>query len=702
MSTKAKPAAKAKSTTGTSTSIRRPNNVKPIVATLDLDDDSICESIDEVSSSESSDREVTMSSTASTSVKEQKRVITRRDSASLQPIPPQPTTATQLNLQTFKETTPPSKVESQSVELWTEKYAPTVYAKLALHKRKYDDVRDWFTRVFSGTMRQRVLVMTGPAGSCKTATLSVLSRELGFDIIEWTNSLSPVYTSDEPYESVYSRFAAFLADASRFGSAVIVEDSKNGDGEVVYKINAAQLRDRKRILLIEDIPSSLIMSTSDTRTRYIEAISAYIYASLKGNRTPPPLVFVLSEADQFDEFSAQQAYSAETILGREIMADPLVTKIQFNPVNKTLMARVLKDTATAEGLFQTEQKAGSGGVKTVIASLLELGDVRCAITALQTWSITGGITVPAMRESNLQLFHAVGKVVYNKVWKDDNKDSETESPLDTLLQSIAPTKLVDGVFENYPPSCIEVDNLELCSDALSLADVMLAMSNIGSSNVLKSLRWQSDYGNGNTNSDMLINRSSMRAELAMRGVLAGLPATVTRFPFSSKDFVSRNRSFSEVSKGSDRKRAWSSFSSGGNTGGRSSLCMALGYSVYKRQRDVQTGVLRYQTTQRKSSASNGISALVEDADTFMQHTAFWEALIRKDEGPRKIGGFYSANGATGLGDDADDEQPNMNTATFYNGNKHSNKEFEYESIFGRLVFSSGDNEVDEDIEEDSD
>lgn len=36
---------------------------------------------------------------------------------------------------------------------------------------------------------QRILVLTGPAGSAKTATVRVLSKEMDFDILEYKSGL---------------------------------------------------------------------------------------------------------------------------------------------------------------------------------------------------------------------------------------------------------------------------------------------------------------------------------------------------------------------------------------------------------------------------------------------------------------------------------------------------------------------------------
>jgi hypothetical protein len=42
-----------------------------------------------------------------------------------------------------------------------------------------------------------LLVLTGPAGAGKTATIRVLSRELKFDIIEWQNALDDVFNEED-------------------------------------------------------------------------------------------------------------------------------------------------------------------------------------------------------------------------------------------------------------------------------------------------------------------------------------------------------------------------------------------------------------------------------------------------------------------------------------------------------------------------
>ena len=82
---------------------------------------------------------------------------------------------------------------------------------MAVHVRKVDNARNWLKEAFEGgpsgvfkkyrvcvsypysrsllkNSSQRILLMTGRAGTGKTSTIRVLSRELGFEILEWKAS----------------------------------------------------------------------------------------------------------------------------------------------------------------------------------------------------------------------------------------------------------------------------------------------------------------------------------------------------------------------------------------------------------------------------------------------------------------------------------------------------------------------------------
>ena len=103
----------------------------------------------------------------------------------------------------------------QDDRLWADKYEPQSPGDLAVHKRKVDDVRRWLVEAFNEQDRsersvcslsirlttrwlenfQRLLILTGPAGSGKTTTLRMLAKEMNFEIIEHKTHVNTVQVS---------------------------------------------------------------------------------------------------------------------------------------------------------------------------------------------------------------------------------------------------------------------------------------------------------------------------------------------------------------------------------------------------------------------------------------------------------------------------------------------------------------------------
>ena len=86
--------------------------------------------------------------------------------------------------------------------LWIDKYAPQTSKDLAIHKKKVDEVREWLQRADTALQlglppTPRLLVLTGPAGSGKSAVLRVLADELGFETCEWVEPRAASRWQDE-------------------------------------------------------------------------------------------------------------------------------------------------------------------------------------------------------------------------------------------------------------------------------------------------------------------------------------------------------------------------------------------------------------------------------------------------------------------------------------------------------------------------
>ena len=78
---------------------------------------------------------------------------------------------------------PPPQI---SEALWVDKHAPRTSADLAIHKKKVEEVRDWLKLADASLQlglppTPRMLVLSGPTGSGKSAMLRVLADELHFE-----------------------------------------------------------------------------------------------------------------------------------------------------------------------------------------------------------------------------------------------------------------------------------------------------------------------------------------------------------------------------------------------------------------------------------------------------------------------------------------------------------------------------------------
>ncbi|TEB29646.1 Rad17-domain-containing protein [Coprinellus micaceus] len=133
-----------------------------------------------------------------------------------------------------KEKAPPDD------RMWVDIYEPNTEAELAVHVRKVEDVRRWLQDAFeggpSGKLKKyrRILALTGPAGTGKTATLKVLSKELGFEIIEWRNSIgevTPNRSSSTPTSETYfdddseTQFTKFETFFNRVPVVIVISDA---------------------------------------------------------------------------------------------------------------------------------------------------------------------------------------------------------------------------------------------------------------------------------------------------------------------------------------------------------------------------------------------------------------------------------------------------------------------------------------------
>jgi cell cycle checkpoint protein len=470
---------------------------------------------------------------------------------------------------------PPSQPAREDVidrRPWTEKYGPLSLEELAVHKKKVADVRTWLEDVFSGRGRKRLLLLKGPAGSGKTTTMSLLAKELGIDMHEWKNPTSSIATS-EGFISATAQFEDFVGRAGSFGSLTFDEPNAASRHMPSSTSNSRQ----KQLVLVEEFPNTFARASSAVQTfrssvlNYLAAntVSATTFFSGQADavQSVTPIVMIISETLLSTNTAAADSFTAHRLLGPEILTHPGVSVIDFNAIANTFMTKALD-------LMVVKEARKSGRKKTVgpqvIQRLAELGDIRSAASSLEFLCLRGddangwgakvnfakkkgpkdvpitkmeqeSLELVTQRESTLGIFHAVGRVVYNKRlpetpglsvpqppnwFPERRRPKASEVNMDTLIDELGTDTqtFVAALHENYVLSCAgndseeTMDSVEGCIEALSDAD-LLSPDRFGAGSGRRNLQ--------GTSADNL-RQDEMCFQTGVRGLLYNLPNPVKR------------------------------------------------------------------------------------------------------------------------------------------------------------------------------
>ena len=459
---------------------------------------------------------------------------------------------------------------------WAEKFAPSNLEELAIHKKKVSNVRSWLEKVLSGQSLERLLILKGPAGTGKTVTLKMLANAMKLDLSEWKNPVGSDYLS-EGYISMSANFEDFLGRSGKFNTLEI--DGMPNDNQIASPSDSLA----QKVILIEDFPNTSF-STSTALHSFRSTILQYLAASTPSkslvNAKGPsqganitPVVIIITETRVTSKTASNDIFTVNRLLGLEILNHPAVNIIEFNPVAPTFIRKALDLVVQKEARLSGRRRVPGSSM---LAKLCEVGDVRNAIGSLQflcvraqdgdDWggkvaaSAKRGGNAPAtmtdmerdslesvsQRENSLGLFHAVGKVVYNK--RDDFgltpiEDPETKDPLRLLdhqqeRMPRGPPKasldhLIDetgtdcetfiaALHENYVMSCegpTLIDALDGCLDAFSDGDLL------GSSRYPRT----GDLGSkSHEAASESLRRDEIAFQLVVRGLFLALPNPVKR------------------------------------------------------------------------------------------------------------------------------------------------------------------------------
>ncbi|PLB36724.1 putative cell cycle checkpoint protein Rad17 [Aspergillus candidus] len=476
-----------------------------------------------------------------------------------------------------------SSLESERLP-WAQQYPPLSLDELAVHSKKVSAVQNWLYSAFAGNNNNRLLVLRGPAGSGKTTTVSLLSDKLEFEIVEWKNPPASEF-SKNGYVSFATQFDEFLQRGNQYQELDLDgarpsnwhQNDSNSRHDALTPTNPVRKRDTQRVILIEEFPTTFFREVSSL-TAFRRALQQYLAMPVSlvpsGNNSAsslPPIIIVVSENDLNSGYSVAENLTAHRLLGPQILNHFSTNVLDFNKVAPTFMNKALQLVLEKEARCSKREKMPGPAV---LQDISKTGDIRSAIASLEFlclkcsngmhWtrpatkkktrtpkdiSLTSSerdiLALISQRETSLGIFHAVGKVVYNKREDPSLTDSpKLPTPPAYMLHHDRPKisqvsvndlieeagtdaqTFISTLHENYVLSCNGpsfTGYLDGCMEALSDSD-LLSVGRRGSRKP-----HVSNFAGTNANVGVdALRQNEISYQVAARGILFALPYPVKR------------------------------------------------------------------------------------------------------------------------------------------------------------------------------
>lgn len=257
--------------------------------------------------------------------------------------------------------------------------SPQIADHLAVNPRKINEVKQWMQKKRGRRRGCKLLLLTGPTGSGKTATVRVLCEELELELIEWNSpECCELFYNPEGDEVIFEEnqvqsFSKFLKSADR-GS---IEQSA-----------------LQKVVLVEQLPNIFYREPS------------MLHGTLRNciNGTVCMYIFIMSDTDSCWYLNPKR------ILPANIRIQLGFDHIAFNASAITFLSKTLRRITS-----QLNITASALQIKQIAES--SKGDIRAAINNLQL-SIDEDKRIinilPLHSSALVDSFHCLGKLLYAK------------------------------------------------------------------------------------------------------------------------------------------------------------------------------------------------------------------------------------------------------------------------------------------------
>ncbi|KAF3678401.1 hypothetical protein FXO38_03283 [Capsicum annuum] len=423
-----------------------------------------------------------------------------------------------------------------SNETWIDKHKPHLLEELAVQKKKVDEVKTWFEQRQKAAMdgHSNVLLVAGPSGVGKTATIHAIASHLGVTIWEWTTPTPTVWAehlhnsnSGLQYMSKLDEFEGFVERVRKYG---LTSPTLMGS-------------QASTILVVDDLP---VVNRRDAYGRLERCLTLLVQL------VRIPTAIVITNYDKNDSADYSTRCWEELLVSLHSAG---ACKVNFNPVTVYSIKRTLNT------ICRKEQRVVGADTIELIAKASG-GDIRHAINSLQYLCLKERqdnisclddmLCLPFGKDETLSHFHALGKFLHNKRESEHTiaSDGDTfllkekfvrfplkmDSPEVVLRQAHGQaTSLSEFLHENVLDFLSEeaIDDAWLVASYLSDADFLLSSLNgrlsrdVGAENIIQ----------------------SAAASVAARGVLFG-----NAHPVPSRWHAIRRPKLWEVEKSSRRNK----------------------------------------------------------------------------------------------------------------------------------------------------
>ncbi|XP_069792689.1 cell cycle checkpoint protein RAD17 [Narcine bancroftii] len=402
---------------------------------------------------------------------------------------------------------------SNRSDSWVDEYRPQTQSELAVHKKKIEEVDTWLKAHIAKKCHHQdgsILLLTGAAGTGKTATIQVLVNELGIQLQEWINPLSQnKFKSHDEFEDHWHTDSSFQMYVSKPQSVLFQEFLLRANKYKKLQMVGDPLETDKKLILVEDMPNQFYREPSCLH----EILRKFVQTARC------PMVFIISDSVSGDS-------SQRLLFPNDIQKELGIFHISFNPVAPTSMLKVLSRISALEA----SKNAGKSVVpdKNVLEMLCtgSAGDIRSAINSLQFISAKGcpleqiqllnsqgkssaragisskekykrkpskvhekgsGVLAIGGKDQSLFLFRALGKIMYCKREPPDDSHLNplpihlSEHERDPLM--VNPEEVIENshmsvelfnlyLHQNYLDFFSDIDDIVRASEYLSDADFL--------------------------------------------------------------------------------------------------------------------------------------------------------------------------------------------------------------------------------------